>query len=810
MWIGFFSFLFFSCSDSLITPLKGSIQINFDDMSSLSPYYNRAETTSGATGSFYYEITAEGDDYDNTQSGTIDITSEDLTDISLTVNFTEITLQSDIDLSMNLYYVTTDSSGEETKTLVAIGSNSVVVEDGNTAATLALSYIPVVTLASSDDESSLIMAVDGKQVITASITCSHLSECTVSWTSSDESIVNFSTTTYLVNEIDGSTTEGTATATVMGEALGTAIVTATVTDPENETSTTSESFTITVSNSASGTVTTTPTLTFADSDGNDVSSVSANSTDDLIITLSNITNSDEVTLTWYFNDTEITDTSVLTSDSMSVTTTMKSLLAGIGDAANSINIDKDNVFTVIAKTSDESLLGSATATITITSSEYSITSISLESSTELTEDQATTISADITPSYTTDDYTVTWSSDDETVATVTADDTDPLTADISYVSTGSATITVSVTDTTSGNSYTDSYTVQSPYTDEVVWDYNSSSGYTLTPMVYSSDSYTADTSNNFSTSYYGMYASSNGPYYAYVSGSSIYLYLGNGINISTGITSTSSNILLCEDKTNSQLLIGTVSDSITTLYGIDDYTSLTSSSSVSATTLASSISGEVTAMTAYGGTLYYSINDSSDIPVIYTCTVSTSNLGTASSGITISYDSDSTDLTSDTVNLEITDMRIAFGKLYVLLSDFGLSSETEMQTINSRGALLVANIDNLSDSYDFMSYGWNDGTSNIIMTGYTSYIYTASDDYSVSFLNPVKILAITPKKLIIADTGFIWDGDLTFTTKHRTVEFDLSTESLGSFTDDDTYNYGNDSSLYTASAYTSYSYTFSD
>ncbi len=137
--IGVFSFLFLSCSNSFFTPLKGSIKFNFNALPNLSQICSRSEATSDSTETFYYEITAKGSDYNKTQTGTLDITSDDLSDISLTVDFTEITLNTTIKLSMNLYEVTTDSNDEETKTLIAEGSSSIVVTDENTAATLVLS-----------------------------------------------------------------------------------------------------------------------------------------------------------------------------------------------------------------------------------------------------------------------------------------------------------------------------------------------------------------------------------------------------------------------------------------------------------------------------------------------------------------------------------------------------------------------------------------------------------------------------------------------------------------------------------------------
>ncbi len=139
MWVEVFSVLFLSCSNSLITPVKGSIQINFDEMPDLAQYCTRSEITNDSTENFYYEITAKGSDYNETQTGILDISNDDLVDISLIVDFTGITLNTTIKLSMNLYDVTTDSDEEETKTLIADGSSSVIVTDENTTASLVLS-----------------------------------------------------------------------------------------------------------------------------------------------------------------------------------------------------------------------------------------------------------------------------------------------------------------------------------------------------------------------------------------------------------------------------------------------------------------------------------------------------------------------------------------------------------------------------------------------------------------------------------------------------------------------------------------------
>jgi hypothetical protein len=164
------------------------------------------------------------------------------------------------------------------------------------------------------------------------------------------------------------------------------------------------------------------------------------------------------------------------------------------------------------------------------------------------------------------------------------------------------------------------------------------------------------------------------------------------------------------------------------------------------------------------------------------------------------------DITS--IQLDLNDMAIVDGTLYVL----GSKVSTSLSSLNSNysiGSLLKVNpsftcTDNITDSSSFTSLGISSTIAK------TNFVYNSGDS-NTTFYGPMRMLAVMPKKIIIADDGYVIMSHTGYGTSNadpykvalnkikRTMLYDVSTSTLTAGTTISNYTFSNSS--YSAGSY---------
>jgi len=171
-------------------------------------------------------------------------------------------------------------------------------------------------------------------------------------------------------------------------------------------------------------------------------------------------------------------------------------------------------------------------------------------------------------------------------------------------------------------------------------------------------------------------------------------------------------------------------------------------------------------------------------------TTTTTTIGTSDTGYargTLSFALNS----SVTISPTLTDMAVVGDTVYVLGSD--VSTMITSQGSTSLGALFAV-------PYDF------ENTSGAVITSTTTYgnassWVPSSSEENTCFFGPARILAVTSKKIIIADDGYDSRSSNSADWKavKRTMIFDIENHSISKGVDIDEYNFTNS---YTKSANT--------
>lgn len=159
---------------------------------------------------------------------------------------------------------------------------------------------------------------------------------------------------------------------------------------------------------------------------------------------------------------------------------------------------------------------------------------------------------------------------------------------------------------------------------------------------------------------------------------------------------------------------------------------------------------------------------------------------------------------TDDDDLEIKDMIVQEGNLYVLASFQGMTSSNNGYSYvkNARGCIASFSLSDIANSTDESQpfpeiYGWSNNTDvyvtspqkNFSAENYTWTFHTPADTKD-GFYNPIKFIAVMPKKLIIADDGqriVFTDSTVTARETVRNVDnvvtFDLEKKVIEAVTE---------------------------
>lgn len=159
---------------------------------------------------------------------------------------------------------------------------------------------------------------------------------------------------------------------------------------------------------------------------------------------------------------------------------------------------------------------------------------------------------------------------------------------------------------------------------------------------------------------------------------------------------------------------------------------------------------------------------------------------------------------TDDDDLEIKDMIVQEGNLYVLASFQGMTSSNNGYSYvkNARGCIASFSLSDIANSTDESQpipeiYGWSNNTDvyvtspqkNFSADNYTWTFHTPADTKD-GFYNPIKFIAVMPKKLVIADDGqriVFTDSTVTARETVRNVDnvvtFDLEKKVIEAVTE---------------------------
>lgn len=159
---------------------------------------------------------------------------------------------------------------------------------------------------------------------------------------------------------------------------------------------------------------------------------------------------------------------------------------------------------------------------------------------------------------------------------------------------------------------------------------------------------------------------------------------------------------------------------------------------------------------------------------------------------------------TDDDDLEIKDMIVQEGNLYVLASFQGMTSSNDgySNVKNARGCIASFSLSDIANSTDESQpipeiYGWSNNTDvyvtspqkNFSADNYTWTFHTPADAKD-GFYNPIKFIAVMPKKLVIADDGqriVFTDSTVTARETVRNVDnvvtFDLEKKVIEAVTE---------------------------
>lgn len=270
------------------------------------------------------------------------------------------------------------------------------------------------------------------------------------------------------------------------------------------------------------------------------------------------------------------------------------------------------------------------------------------------------------------------------------------------------------------------------------------------------------------------------------------LYSTTGIQTTFGDITTTPIDMTYDTKNGCLYLLTKNENSDYTLYKIlpvgsgSTFTLQTASGTLSATT-ADNNTFIPAQIAVYDSTLYVGAGSTSIYKAALTASDNTLTVGTASDWLVIHSSLDSSDLISCT----ITDMQIGDGlgnetdNLFVILRQHtdeitlkGTSETNTITSVYSRGALVqVAIADSEPLCY---KYGWSSDSSVIKNSdnGYGKLYAPNSSSGSVNFYGPTHFVAVVPKKLVILDDGFSYEGENTLKNQDRLMEFDISKTEL--------------------------------
>lgn len=270
------------------------------------------------------------------------------------------------------------------------------------------------------------------------------------------------------------------------------------------------------------------------------------------------------------------------------------------------------------------------------------------------------------------------------------------------------------------------------------------------------------------------------------------LYSTTGIQTTFGSITTTPIDMTYDTKNGCLYLLTEDKSSGYTLYKIlpvgsgSTFTLQTASGPLSATT-ADNNTFIPAQIAVYDSTLYVGAGSTSIYKAALTASDNTLTVGTASDWLVIHSSLDSSDLISCT----ITDMQIGDGlgnetdNLFVILRQHtdkiilqGTSETNTVTSVYSRGALVqVAIADSEPLCY---KYGWSSDSSVIKNSdsGYGKLYASNSSSGSVNFYGPTHFVAVVPKKLVILDDGFSYEGENTLKNQDRLMEFDISKTEL--------------------------------